>query len=215
MRNAITWWLRALRLLRHPEVIHELGRLGEDRRRWEALVAANPARGVNISRDAVFRQWEPSRMRLGESVCIERGSIFVWGPDECGAGHVDIGDHTWIGEYNNFRLSGDSHIVIGRNCLISQFCSIVAANHGTWRDLPIQSQPHDPRKLNVRIGDDVWLGAGVSVMPAVEIGKGAVVGAGSVVTTSIPEYEIWGGIPARKLSEREARDQAPTEARLC
>lgn len=54
----------------------------------------------------------------------------------------------------------------------------------------------------VIIRSDVWIGAGTIVMSGVEIGIGAVVGAGSVVTHDIPPYEIWAGNPARKIRDR-------------
>ena len=49
---------------------------------------------------------------------------------------------------------------------------------------------------------DVWIGANVVVMPGIHIGDGAIIGADSVVTKSIGAYEIWGGVPAKKLGIR-------------
>lgn len=54
----------------------------------------------------------------------------------------------------------------------------------------------------IEIHSDVWIGAGAIVLSGVEIGTGAVVGAGSVVTHSIPPYEIWAGNPAKKIRNR-------------
>jgi acetyltransferase-like isoleucine patch superfamily enzyme len=51
------------------------------------------------------------------------------------------------------------------------------------------------------IEENVWIGAGVTVLPGCAIGKNSVVGAGSVVTKSIPANEVWAGIPARKIRE--------------
>ena len=53
------------------------------------------------------------------------------------------------------------------------------------------------------INEDVWIGANAIILKGVEINKGAIIAAGSVVTNSIPSYEIWGGVPARKISERK------------
>ncbi|MEP1334551.1 MAG: DapH/DapD/GlmU-related protein [Lentilitoribacter sp.] len=52
------------------------------------------------------------------------------------------------------------------------------------------------------IEDDVWLGARVTVLPGISIAQGAIIAAGSVVTKPVPAYEIWGGVPARKLGQR-------------
>jgi acetyltransferase-like isoleucine patch superfamily enzyme len=55
----------------------------------------------------------------------------------------------------------------------------------------------------VTIEPDVWLGVCVTVLPAVKIGRGAIVAANSVVNKSIPAYEIWAGSPAKKVGERK------------
>jgi acetyltransferase-like isoleucine patch superfamily enzyme len=49
---------------------------------------------------------------------------------------------------------------------------------------------------------DVWLGANAVVLKGVKIARGAIIAAGAVVTTDVPQFEIWGGVPARKLGER-------------
>lgn len=58
---------------------------------------------------------------------------------------------------------------------------------------------HDQRPKDVILEDDVWLGAGVIVLKGLTIGKAAVIGAGSVVTTNIPEYCVAVGNPARVI----------------
>jgi acetyltransferase-like isoleucine patch superfamily enzyme len=52
------------------------------------------------------------------------------------------------------------------------------------------------------IGDDVWVGFSAVIMQGVTVGRGAIVGALAVVTKDIPPYEIWAGVPARKIGER-------------
>jgi acetyltransferase-like isoleucine patch superfamily enzyme len=54
----------------------------------------------------------------------------------------------------------------------------------------------------VKIGAGAWLGTQVIILPNVTIGEGAIIGAGSVVTKSVGAYEIWGGVPARKIGDR-------------
>lgn len=57
------------------------------------------------------------------------------------------------------------------------------------------------------VGEDAWIGAGAIVIAGVKIGRGAIIGAGSVVTKDVPEYEIYAGIPARKIGERFSTDE--------
>jgi acetyltransferase-like isoleucine patch superfamily enzyme len=57
-------------------------------------------------------------------------------------------------------------------------------------------------EAEIVLEDDVWLGANVVVLKGVRIGRGAIVAAGAVVTRSVPGFEIWGGVPARRLGER-------------
>jgi acetyltransferase-like isoleucine patch superfamily enzyme len=52
------------------------------------------------------------------------------------------------------------------------------------------------------IESDVWVGAGVIIIAGVTIGRGAIIGAGAVVTKDVSPFEIWGGVPARKLRDR-------------
>jgi acetyltransferase-like isoleucine patch superfamily enzyme len=59
-----------------------------------------------------------------------------------------------------------------------------------------------PEQKATTIGADAWIGVGSVVMQGLSIGRGAVIGANSVVTKDVPAYEIWAGIPARKIRDR-------------
>lgn len=54
----------------------------------------------------------------------------------------------------------------------------------------------------IRIGNDVWIGRRVIIMPGVKVGNGCVIGAGSIVTHNIPDYCVVAGVPAKKVKER-------------
>ena len=56
--------------------------------------------------------------------------------------------------------------------------------------------------LPVVIEEDVWCGANVTILKGVTTGKGSIIAAGAVVTRNVGEYEIWGGVPAKKLKMR-------------
>lgn len=92
--------------------------------------------------------------------------------------------------------------VIGDYAMLAPRVAIVGDDH-KWDvpGTPVQFSGR-PAQSTTYIGRDVWLGYGVIVMRGLQIGEGAVVGAGSVVTRDIPPYEIWGGVPAKKLRDR-------------
>ena len=113
-----------------------------------------------------------------------------------------IGEDTYIGEYNNIRASGGV-ISIGRRCSISQHISMIASNHGTSLGDDIQRQGWEQTKTGITVEDDVWIGANSVILPGVHINKGAIIGAGSVVTKDIPPYAIAVGNPAKVIKYRQ------------
>ena len=198
--NTLRTWLKGLALLRHPELIRDLGERRFRLLQIETLRKRFP--NARISSDVHVLGPDVQRLRIEAGASVESGTILSLGDQHQGQGRIEIGESTWIGQYNNLRAGGGD-IVLGRDCLLSQFCTLVAANHHIAAGTPIVQQTHATEKRGVVLGDDVWLGAGVTVLPGVTIGQGAVVGAGGVVTKDVPEYEIWGGVPAKKLGERK------------
>ena len=119
------------------------------------------------------------------------------------AGQILIGASSWISRDGHLQSTGQ--IQIGQNVLIGEFVSIRDTTHG-YQDigLPIKEQPDVSG--SVVIEDGVWIGRGCLIQakpPTVlTIGRGAIVGANSVVTRSIPAMEIWAGAPARLIKSR-------------
>jgi len=114
-------------------------------------------------------------------------------------GSIRLGRHVFVGAY--VVIYGHGGVEIGDHSLISMHCCVVSSNHTIpGRDALIRNSPDI--LLPVKIGRDVWLGAGVTVLGGVTIGDGCVVGAGSVVTNDLPPYTIAAGIPARVVRER-------------
>ena len=135
----------------------------------------------------------------GSRVCI--GTVLAAQSDETGPASIRIGRRTYVGEYNNLRADG-SEIVIGDGCLISQFVSLISRGHEFRDRSRLIAEQGIPEKKGIRIGDDVWIGAMVTVLPGISIGTGAVVGSGAVVTRDVPPYAIAIGNPARVVGER-------------
>lgn len=198
----MSFWsiLRGMSLFRNPDFVRFLGaqamhssRIAQMRNQfpqskiaWEVRIVGDPSH----------------RLQLSPGSIISTGTLLAFGDELNGVGRISVGGDTWIGEYNNIRAGGGD-IVIGANCLISQFCTLVASNHSMIRGRPMCEQTSDQHRTGVILETDVWLGANTVVVPGVKIGSGAVVGAGSVVTQSVPDYEIWAGVPAKQIGERK------------
>ena len=115
-------------------------------------------------------------------------------------GSLKIGYNTHI--HPRCQISAyHSNIIIGSNIQIAPNCAFYPYNHGTETGTLIQDQPLES-KGDIIIEDDVWLGFGVIVLDGVHIGKGAVIGAGSIVVNDIPESAIAVGSPARIVKMR-------------
>ncbi|MBT8038334.1 MAG: acyltransferase [Verrucomicrobiae bacterium] len=84
--------------------------------------------------------------------------------------------------------------------MIGANCYLITVNHRTdHQDIPYAQQGF--QGADVRLGQNVWLGSLVVVLPGVTIGDNVIVGAGAVVTRDIPEGETWAGVPARKIKK--------------
>jgi len=114
---------------------------------------------------------------------------------------IEIGARAHVGAYCSLWAGDESRIVLGEDALLGPEVYITASNYEIAPDRPVMTQPH--READVIIGRDVWLGARVVVLAGVTIGDGCVVGAGSVVTRSLPPYSIAVGAPARIVGRRE------------
>lgn len=97
-------------------------------------------------------------------------------------------------------IRAEVEVVLGDRCLVAANCQIMDSNgHPTNVDPPSRRMSERDQPRPVRIGDDVWLGTGVVVLPGVSIGCGSVIGANSVVATNIPEYSLAVGLPAKVI----------------
>jgi acetyltransferase-like isoleucine patch superfamily enzyme len=119
-------------------------------------------------------------------------------------GNIRIGDYCSVNPYS--VLYGHGGLTIGSMVRIAAHVVIIPANHGIARlDVPIMEQA--VTLSPVVIQDNVWIGAGATILAGVVIGSGAVVAAGAVVTTSVPENAVVGGVPARVLAMRNRSDE--------
>ena len=121
---------------------------------------------------------------------------------------ITIGFGTYVGPKAYF--STESSITIGNKVVFGPEVYILGGNHdfsqvGVYiADVRSKSPGND---LPVVIEDDVWVGARATILQGVTLGRGSVVGAGSVVTKDVLPYHIVGGVPAQTLKMRFSREQ--------
>lgn len=101
-------------------------------------------------------------------------------------------------------LYSGNGIKFGDYVLLAPGVKVVPTNHAfASREIPIRHQGFMPSKGGVVVGDDVWVGANAVLLDGAHVGRGAIIAAGAVVSGPVPAYEIWGGVPARKIRERD------------
>lgn len=129
---------------------------------------------------------------MGNDVNVEQGADFGSGAN------IEIGDRSGLGIH--CQIYGP--VRIGKHVMMGPDVMIIARNHRFDRtDVPMREQGEaDPEP--VVLEDDVWIGARAILLPGVKVGQGAIVGAGSVVTKSVPSYAIVAGNPARIIGSR-------------
>jgi acetyltransferase-like isoleucine patch superfamily enzyme len=144
----------------------------------------------------------PHRISIGSGVRIEKEArleaILNFNGREY-SGEIFIGDNASIQPY--LHIGAATTLKIGRNVLMASHVYITDHDH-VFSDpgLHVGLQPLDVAP--VEIGDFVWLGENVVVLKGVTIGNNAIIGANSVVTTSIPPFAIAAGSPARVIRIR-------------
>lgn len=136
----------------------------------------------------------------GKNVNIERGAVFNR--------NCSLGNNSGIGI--NACLNGT--VSIGDDVMMAPECMIYTANHRYDRtDVPMRLQGTSEERP-VRIGNDVWIGARVTILPGVTVGDHSIISAGAVVTKDVPDYGIVGGVPAKVIKYRmDRRDESLSE----
>lgn len=135
-------------------------------------------------------------IRLGSGTRV-LADAKLWATDR---GEIEIGPRTYVGSHT--WIVANASVRIGADVLIAPFCYIQDTDHG-FADPTIPINRQASQSSGIVIEDDVWLGAHTVVTRGVRIGRGAVIGAGSVVTHDIPERMVAAGVPARLIRPRE------------
>lgn len=126
---------------------------------------------------------------IGRRVAILGGTLVVV------PSGIHVGDRSTIG----FRcfLGGEGGLHIAEDVNISSFCVLLGGYHEI--DSPTFASIQRP----IVIEDHAWLATGVTVMSGIRIGRGAVGAAGAVITRDVPPYTVVGGVPAKRIGERD------------
>jgi acetyltransferase-like isoleucine patch superfamily enzyme len=150
-----------------------------------------------------------SKLSVGEGSIVE-GSLI----SEREGSEIIIGANTFIGES---LIASANRIEIGDDVLIAWGCNIVDHNSHSivWRDRQMDVRNWYVGRKDwshvitkpVRIGDKCWIGFNVAILKGVQIGEGAVIGAGSVVTKDVSPWTVVVGNPARMVREISVEDR--------
>lgn len=131
-------------------------------------------------------------VKIGRNSFIHMGARFYL------PSGVSIGDGTIIGDY--CFMDGRASLNIGNNVDIASEVMIYNSEHD------INSEGFDPIEEPVEIADYVFIGPRAIILPGVKIGKGAIVGAGAVVTRDVSPFKIVAGVPAKEIDERKNKN---------
>src|SRR3989344_556700 len=131
-------------------------------------------------------------MKIGKNSFIHMGARFYL------PSGVSIGDGTIVGDH--CFMDGRASLKIGNNVDIASDVMIYNSEHN------INSEGFDPVEEPVEIEDYVFIGPRSIILPGVKIGRGAVIGAGAVVTKNVEPFKIVGGVPAKVIGERKNKN---------
>ena len=122
--------------------------------------------------------------------------------------HFSYGSNVHLGEsfYSNFNLSivDDGEVWIGDHVMIGPNVTIAVTGHPMDAEIRLMGTHYS---IPIHIGNNVWIGANTVILPGVNIGDNAVIGAGSVVTRDIPGNVLAVGVPCRVLRELGEHDK--------
>lgn len=189
-----------LRKLFYPLILKQVGRgvvFGRNitiRHPRKIRIGAHTLLDDNVVLDA--KGSKNKGIHLGENVIVGRNTIL-----SCKEGSIFLEDYANVSA--NCMMLSETTIRVGKYSFLAGQCYLVAGGNHSYAktDIPIMFQP-SLDKGGITVGEDVWMGASVTVLDGVTIGKGSIIGAGAVVKDSLPEYSISVGIPAKVIKNR-------------
>ncbi|WP_216843750.1 acyltransferase [Phytoactinopolyspora alkaliphila] len=156
---------------------------------------------VTLASDVTIYPWcfvqGAGQVTLAEQVELFPNTYLSTGSPD---GLIHIGRKTHLAA--GCALYGGRKITLGAYCGVAAHVVLTSVEHDTRRHArPMVLSPSTGRPVS--IADDVWIGATATVTPGTFVAEGCIIGAGAVVTRDTEPYGIYGGVPARRLRERE------------
>jgi acetyltransferase-like isoleucine patch superfamily enzyme len=182
--------------------------------------ALSPLAAMVVRLEPIRRAWAHARLSVQLQNPVDDSVVILGPPEIHGSGRIFLGrnlflyrelyfetqEHGEIHVADDVVLSRGVHLVaftrmdIGKGTMIGEYTSIRDANHQFGQDAALRTSGHTAKP--VVIGQNVWIGRGVTVLAGVNIGDHAIVGANAVVTRNVPAHSVVAGVPARPLERR-------------
>ena len=170
---------------------------------WRAM-ARRFGQGVQVGRGAMVKH--PETIEIGDGVFIGE-QTFIQGRYD---GRCVIGDYAWLGPQSYFDARD---LVIGEYVGWGPGAKVLGSEHtGLPADLPLTQTDLAIRPVQIHAWADI--GVNAVVLPGVSVGKGAIVGAGAIVTRDVEPFAVVSGVPARFMRWRDGCEEASERERL-
>jgi len=144
-----------------------------------------------------------ARVQFSKNITFGKGSVVkAFVVVQSSGGDVRFGRECALSSFDHFS-TGEGDVIVGDYVRFGPNCTVVAGTKEVRDRHKRIIDQSELRPNGISIGDDVLVGAGAVILPASKIGRGAVIGAGSVVQGDVPEYAIMAGAPARIIGHRE------------
>lgn len=166
---------------------------------------------VNIEDNVYLKSLGKLPITIGDNVRIGANSRLVTSTSFNKIGsHISIGNNVGIGEFS--YLGGAGGLEIGENTIIGQYFSCHPENH-SFRSCDLLIRHQGVTRKGITIGKNCWIGAKVTILDGVTIGDNCVVAAGAVVKESIQANSVVAGVPAKFIKKRQVPGEAKKEVK--